>query len=54
VPRFTILNLLHATLIVALSATLARLMAYDTIAAIAVLLWGSIAGLGIYVHVTSP
>ena len=48
--RFTIMNLLHATFIVALSGTLARMVAYDTISAVAVVLWGSISGLGLYVH----
>jgi hypothetical protein len=53
VPRFTILNLLHATLIVAVSGVLARLVAYDTASLIAVLVSGSIAGLGVYVSASS-
>lgn len=54
--RFTIRDLLWATLIVAIGGTLARGVADNTVAAIAVLLWASLAGLGIYIQarITPP
>jgi hypothetical protein len=46
--RFTILNLMHVTVIVGLCSAVARLVAFDTVSLVSAVLWSSIAGLWLY------
>jgi hypothetical protein len=53
-PRFTILSLIHATIIVALSCTLARYVAYDLLTTLVVASSSSGFGIGLWCYIARP